>query len=104
MSALRALPVRIGFLRAETNGSYLQRLAQANGLQIAELLNRLGSGPAQPVQPDEAELYLSAAALERLSHLSGRSVGCLRQVLRCVREEFVLAVPASKGCLELAEP
>ncbi|MFI5680042.1 hypothetical protein [Streptomyces cellulosae] len=67
MSALRALPVKIGFLRAETNGAYLQRLAWANGLQIAELLNRLGSGPAQPVRLDEAELYLSAAALERLS-------------------------------------
>ncbi|MFF2864710.1 TniQ family protein [Streptomyces rubiginosohelvolus] len=104
MSSLRALPVRIGFLRAETNGSYLQRLARANGLQIAELLNRLGSGPAQPVRPDEAELYLSAAALERLSHLSGRSVGCLRQVLRCVREEFLLAVPASRSAWSWQNP
>ncbi|MGW1878805.1 TniQ family protein [Streptomyces sp. NPDC001975] len=97
MSALRALPMRIGFLQAETNGSYLQRLSRANGLQIAALLNRLGSGPAQPVRLNEAELYLSAAALGRLSHLTGHPVVRLQQALRCVREEFLLAAPVSRA-------
>lgn len=92
---LRALPQRIGFLTGETNASYVQRLAWANGLETAELLRRLGSGLAEPMQPGEAELRLNAAALERLSALTGRPIAHLQRALRCLRGEFLLAGPAS---------
>ncbi|WP_060904784.1 TniQ family protein [Streptomyces scabiei] len=104
MSALRALPIRIGFLKGETNGSYVQRLALANGLQSAELLSRLGSGPAESVRPGEAELYLSAAALERLSALAGYPTVRLRQALQCVREEWLLAGSASMAAWTWQSP
>ncbi|WP_406502358.1 TniQ family protein [Streptomyces sp. NBC_01602] len=104
MSAPRALPLRISFLRGETNGSYVQRLAWANGLQTAELLNRLGSGPATPIRPDEEELYLNAAALERLSALTGRPTVLLQQALRCLREEFLLTAPASMAAWTWLSP
>ncbi|MBT2529936.1 TniQ family protein [Streptomyces sp. ISL-99] len=91
MPVLRALPQRIGFLAGETNGSYVQRLARANGLGTTDLLTLLGSGPAGPVQPSETELYLSAAALERLSVLSGRPTAQLQKALRCLRDGSLLA-------------
>ncbi|GHH27144.1 TniQ family protein [Streptomyces lanatus] len=92
--APRALPQRIGFLRGETNGSYVQRLAWANGLETAALLQRLGSGPADPVQPGEAELRLNAAARERLSALAGCPTARLQRALRGLRD-LLLAEPST---------
>ncbi|WP_416960301.1 TniQ family protein [Streptomyces sp. Agncl-13] len=92
---LRPLPQRIGFLTGETNASYMQRLAWANGLETAELLRQLGSGLAEPMQPGEAELRLNAAALERLSVLTSCPIAHLQRALRCLHDEFLLAEPIS---------
>ncbi|SEE34692.1 TniQ family protein [Streptomyces sp. KS_5] len=102
--APRALPQKIGFLAGETNGSYVQRLAWANGLEPAVLLQRLGSGPAEPVQPGEAELRLNPAALEQLSALAGCTVARLQRALHGLRDDLLPAEAAATAAWTWQKP
>ncbi|MFF2308201.1 TniQ family protein [Streptomyces sp. NPDC058128] len=94
MPIRRALPQQVRFFNAESSASYISRLASANGLEFAELLELIGRGrKALPVR-GSAELYLNEFALARLSVLSGHPVDRLQQTLPAARAEHML--PSSR--------
>lgn len=86
----RALPQQVRFLHGESAGSFVHRLAAANGLEFADLLHLIGRGRKKLPAPGSAELYFNAAALSRLSVLSGRDPRRLQHALPAARPENML--------------
>lgn len=86
----RALPQQIRFIDAESAGSYIHRLASANGLEFTELLNLVGRGRKILPALGTAELYLNTPALSRLSVLTGCTPDRLQRALPAARAELVL--------------
>ncbi|MEU6235398.1 TniQ family protein [Kitasatospora sp. NPDC047058] len=78
------LPLQVPLIDGETLLSFTVRTAAANGLDTARLLKALHAGranfPAGP-QPQKLEARLTAAALERLARLTGRTTDELQPVL-----------------------
>ncbi|GGS95818.1 hypothetical protein GCM10010270_79750 [Streptomyces violaceus] len=83
---------------AESAGSYVYRLASANGLECAELLDLVGRGPETVPALGSAELYLDAAALSRLSVLAGYDSVRLQRALPATRPEYLLPSMRSSPC------
>ncbi|MGW2864515.1 TniQ family protein [Streptomyces sp. NPDC001205] len=81
------LPVRVAPVRGESTGSYLNRLAHGQGLELEELLERMGFGQASrdPVRvrayPSTTEVYVNAQGLEYLAVLCGSAARALQEVL-----------------------
>ncbi|MFE1764017.1 TniQ family protein [Streptomyces angustmyceticus] len=86
----RSLPRQVRFISAESTGSYVRRLAYANGLEPIAVLDLVGRGQKALPDPASTELYLNAAALARLSVLVGCSAARLQQVLPTVRASRLL--------------
>ncbi|MGW1878809.1 TniQ family protein [Streptomyces sp. NPDC001975] len=86
----RALPQQVRFINAESAGSYMHRLASANGLEFAKLLDLVGRGRKALPAPGSAELYFNSTALSRLSILTGCSPARLQQALPAARAEHLL--------------
>ncbi|MFF7043703.1 TniQ family protein [Streptomyces massasporeus] len=79
-------------MAGESAGSFVNRLAHANGLELGDLLSRVGEGP-QPVNPHLpalAELQVNRAALDHLAVLSGRTVAQLQLALSHLEDRFLL--------------
>ncbi|MER6014888.1 TniQ family protein [Streptomyces bluensis] len=81
------LPLRVQPVPGESTGSFVNRLAHANGLSLAAFLDRVGQGeaPAEPERvekyPQSTEMYVNEAGLRYLSVLADRSPGLLQQEL-----------------------
>ncbi|WP_256959786.1 TniQ family protein, partial [Streptomyces viridochromogenes] len=81
------LPLRVRPVPGESTGSFVNRLAHANGLSLAAFLDRVGQGetPADPERvekyPQSTEMYVNEAGLRYLSVLADRSPGLLHQDL-----------------------
>ncbi|WP_239517831.1 TniQ family protein [Streptomyces sp. ICC1] len=79
---MRVVPVP-----GESTGSLISRLAHGQGLQLEELLERVGFGQASadPVRvrayPSTTEMYLNEQGLEYLAVLAGTTVRALQEVL-----------------------
>lgn len=90
----RALPLRVGPVAGESTGSFVNRLAHANGLSLADFLDRVGQGEAsadpERVEryPQCTEMYVNEAGLR---YLADRSPGLLRQDLPSLGADRLLA-------------
>ncbi|MEH0475080.1 TniQ family protein [Streptomyces sp. B21-097] len=93
----RALPLRVGPVAGESTGSFVNRLAHANGLSLADFLDRVGQGDASvdPLRvekyPQCTEMYVNEAGLRYLSVLADRPPGLLQQDLPSLGAERLLA-------------
>lgn len=91
MEAFRPLPYRVPLIDGESTGSYVTRLAIRHGESVGHLLATVGEGKtAAEVDPRLSELYLNAAARQRLAALAGRSLAQLTRALVSLREEHLL--------------
>ncbi|MFF1962474.1 TniQ family protein [Streptomyces sp. NPDC058232] len=75
------LPRKIHRIRGETTGSYVWRLAHANGKEPLRLLHMMGRGQVGGLRPASGELYMNISALRRLSGLIGVSATRLQESL-----------------------
>ncbi|QLE75793.1 hypothetical protein FGW37_33225 [Streptomyces rectiverticillatus] len=81
------LPVHVPLVRGESTGSYVRRLAHGQGLQLEELLERVGFGQASrdPARvrayPSTTELYVNERGLEFLAVLCGSTARALQEDL-----------------------
>ncbi|MCZ4120252.1 TniQ family protein [Streptomyces sp. H39-S7] len=75
-----AHPRRVRLIAQESTGSFVSRLAAAHGMSCGELLDVVGAGTVA-MEPQFTELYLNAAALERLADVSGHSRDVLQHTL-----------------------
>ncbi|MFF7216827.1 TniQ family protein [Streptomyces sp. NPDC008238] len=82
-----AIPVR--HVPGESTGSFVNRLAHSNGLQLGELLDRVGQGRTA-VDPRYAEMYVNQAGLEYLAVLAGRPAAALQRALPSLTRERIL--------------
>lgn len=93
----RALPLRVRPMAGESTGSFVNRLAHANGLSLAAFLDRVGQGEASAdperveKYPRYTEMYVNEAGLRYLSVLADRMPGLLRQELPSLGAEWLLA-------------
>ncbi|MFI1707727.1 TniQ family protein [Streptomyces griseoruber] len=91
------LPLRVQPVPGESTGSFVNRLAHANGLSLAAFLDRVGQGetPADPERvekyPQSTEMYVNEAGLRYLAVLAGRSPGLLQQDLPSLNADQLLA-------------
>lgn len=79
----RTLPIRVRPFPLETVGSYVRRLAAANQIPFAELLDHLADDqtPARSALVRSYELDLNRPAAERLAAVSGSAAAALRRAL-----------------------
>ncbi|MFI0162717.1 TniQ family protein [Streptomyces albidoflavus] len=92
MAVLRPLPYRVPLIDGESTGSFVSRLALRHGQSVGHLLSTVGEGrTAAEVDPRVTELYLSAAARQRLAALAGRPLVQLTRALASLREERLLS-------------
>ncbi|MFL9684764.1 TniQ family protein [Streptomyces sp. KL110A] len=83
------LPMRVLPLPGESTGSFVNRLAHANGLGLADFLQRVGLGTGSSSQdaarvakyPQCTEMYVNGPGLEYLAMLAGEPAAVLRRVL-----------------------
>lgn len=81
------LPVRVAPLPGESTGSYVNRLAHGQGLELEELLERVGFGQASrdPARvrsyASTTEMYINERGLEYLAVLCGSTAEALQEVL-----------------------
>ncbi|MEU0990921.1 TniQ family protein [Streptomyces sp. NPDC005953] len=93
----RALPLRAWPVAGESTGSFVNRLAHANGLSLAAFLDRVGQGEASAdperveKYPRCTEMYVNEAGLHYLSVLADLSPGLLQQDLPSLGAEWLLA-------------
>ncbi|WP_405876531.1 TniQ family protein [Streptomyces sp. NBC_01136] len=79
--------MRVAPLRGESTGSFVNRLAHGQGLELEELLERVGFGQASrdPVRvrayPSTTEMYVNQRGLEYLAVLCGSTASALQEVL-----------------------
>ncbi|MEU0765031.1 TniQ family protein [Streptomyces microflavus] len=79
---LARLPRQPVWIRDETSASFLLRLAALNGFSFDELVRRLGAPGGLPEpDPEVEEVWLGAAARERLAQLCGRRMASVEQAL-----------------------
>lgn len=83
----RPLPLRVRPVPGESTGSFVNRLAHANGLSLADFLDRVGQGEASAdperveKYPQCTEMYVNEAGLRFLAVLADLSTGLLQQDL-----------------------
>ncbi|MFJ5035414.1 TniQ family protein [Streptomyces sp. NPDC088560] len=99
----RPLPVRVTPLRGESTGSFVNRLAHGQGLQLEELLERVGFGQASrdPVRvrayPSSTEMYVNERGLEYLAVLCGSTASALQEVLPSTAAAHLLETETTKA-------
>lgn len=81
MSELSALRVDLSPVHGESTGSFISRLAEANALPAAQVLELLGRRTPGAADWRLSEVLLSQAAAERLAVLASRDVELLRRAL-----------------------
>lgn len=92
----RPLPLPVPQLIGESTGSFVNRLAHHNGLQLHEFLDRVGQGQASkdPAQigkyPQVTEMYVNAEGLRYLAVLTGTLQVDLRRALPSLAERRLL--------------
>lgn len=85
----QSLPLLVRLLPGESTGSFVNRLAHANGLGLADFLQRVGQGtgsssgdPARVEKyPQCTEMYVNGPGLEYLAVLAGASAAVLQRAL-----------------------
>ncbi|MGW7492155.1 TniQ family protein [Streptomyces sp. NPDC054786] len=83
------LPLRVQPLPGESTGSFVNRLAHANGLGLADFLQRVGQGTGSSSDdaarvakyPQCTEMYVNGPGLEYLAMLAGEPAAVLRRAL-----------------------
>ncbi|MFI5756813.1 TniQ family protein [Streptomyces sp. NPDC051569] len=85
----RPLPLRVRHLARESTGSFVNRLAHANGLELQDFLERVGQGTRSTVKPHMTEMYVNRAGREYLSVLAGRPAEELRWALPSLGDRFL---------------
>ncbi|MER6497378.1 TniQ family protein [Streptomyces griseorubiginosus] len=92
----RPLPLRVRPVPGESTGSFVNRLAHANGLSLAAFLDRVGQGEASAYAervekyPQSTEMYVNEAGLRYLAVLADRAAGLLQQDLPSLGAEHLL--------------
>lgn len=92
----RPLPLRVRPVPGESTGSFVNRLAHANGLSLAAFLDRVGQGEASAYTervekyPQSTEMYMNEAGLRYLAVLADRAAGLLQQDLPSLGAEHLL--------------
>ncbi|MFD4535610.1 hypothetical protein ACFWNL_18220 [Kitasatospora sp. NPDC058397] len=88
------LPLHAPLIHGETTASLLARTAAANGIAVDPILKAVHTGrlalPAGGVQPQQHDVRVSAAALERLATLLGRPVDQLQRAAPNLRADRLL--------------
>lgn len=93
----RPLPLRVQPVPGESTGSFVNRLAHANGLGLADFLDRVGQGEASAdpsrveKYPQSTEMYVNKAGLRYLSVLADRPTDLLQQELPSLGADQLLA-------------
>jgi hypothetical protein len=93
------LPLRVRPVAGESTGSFVNRLAHANGLSLAAFLDRVGQGEASAYPervekyPQSTEMYVNEAGLRYLAVLADRAAGLLQQDLPSLGAEHLLPGP-----------
>lgn len=91
----QSLPVPVKPLRGESTSSFVNRLAHAQGLELDELLQRVGFGQASRdpqrirAYPASIEMYVNRLGLEYLATLAGSSPTALRRALPSLAARFL---------------
>ncbi|MGW8764270.1 TniQ family protein [Streptomyces sp. NPDC055815] len=83
------LPMRVLPLPGESTGSFVNRLAHANGLELWDFLHRVGQGTGSSSDdaarvakyPQCTEMYVNGPGLEYLAMLAGQPAAVLRRAL-----------------------
>ncbi|ALO05646.1 hypothetical protein AQF52_0044 [Streptomyces venezuelae] len=83
------LPMRVLPLPGESTGSFVNRLAHANGLELWDFLQRVGQGTGSSSDvaarvakyPQYTEMYVNGPGLEYLAMLAGQPAAVLRRAL-----------------------
>ncbi|MBT2391454.1 TniQ family protein [Streptomyces sp. ISL-1] len=83
------MPLQVAPLPGESTGSFVQRLARANGLTLTDFLERVGQG-RKAVDPQFAEMYVNPEGLQYLSVLSGRPAAALQWALPSLANSHLL--------------
>lgn len=91
MERIRPLPYQMPLLDGESTGSFVTRLAARHGQSVSHLLATVGEGrSAADIDPWQSELYLNAAARQRLATLARRPLAQLTRALASLRDEHLL--------------
>lgn len=77
----RALPFPLAPIPAETTVSFLRRLATANSVSLAAIIDQIGYGPGEKLR-EGADLALNPSAWHRLAVMTGRTPAALARALR----------------------
>ncbi|CAL9615139.1 TniQ family protein [Streptomyces sp. enrichment culture] len=100
MERIRPLPYRVPLVDGESTGSFVTRLAARHGQPVSHLLATVGEGrSAADVNPWQSELYLNAAARQRLATLARRPLAQLTGALASLRDEHLLPDGSVRGCV-----
>ncbi|MFJ3339142.1 TniQ family protein [Streptomyces sp. NPDC086766] len=92
----RPLPMRVRPVEGESTGSFVNRLAHANGLGLAAFLDRVGQGQASAdpgrveKYPQCTEMYVNEAGLRYLSVLAGLPADLLQRDLPSLHADRLL--------------
>jgi len=90
------LPLQVRFLARESTGSFVNRLAHRNGLELHEFLERAGQGKASESPerikkyPQYTEMYVNRAGLRYLAVLTDRPDEALQRALPSLGERHLL--------------
>lgn len=88
---VRPLPYRLPLMDGESTGSFVTRLAARHQQSVSHLLATVGEGrSAAGIEPWQSELYLNAAARQRLAALARRPQAQLTRALASLRDEHLL--------------
>lgn len=83
------LPLRVRHVADESTGSFVNRLAHRNGLELDAFLDRVGHG-RQAVDPRFTEMYVNRAGLQHLAVLTGRQPQELQHALSGLADRHLL--------------
>ncbi|MFJ2191686.1 TniQ family protein [Kitasatospora sp. NPDC087861] len=83
------LPLQVRHVADESTGSFVNRLARRNGLELKEFLDRVGHG-RQAVDPRLTEMYVNRPGLQHLAILTGRQPQELQRALSGLADCYLL--------------
>ncbi|MFE2106928.1 TniQ family protein [Kitasatospora sp. NPDC059463] len=83
------LPLQVRHVADESTGSFVNRLAHCNGLELDAFLDRVGHG-RQAVDPRFTEMYVNWAGLQHLAVLTGRQPQELQRALSGLADRYLL--------------
>ncbi|WP_326569918.1 TniQ family protein [Actinacidiphila glaucinigra] len=90
------LPLRTPYVVGESTGSFVNRYAHSNGMELHEFLDRVGQGKASedPARvgkyPQVTEMYVNAAGLRYLAVLTDQPAAFLQRMLPSLAEQHLL--------------